>query len=519
VSRSGGSRPGRARAGRRRSPSRFGALLERVGPGALAWIVFGLALVVFLVQSRHVTKPGYETLRDRSFLLGGDEPWYLLTTRSIALGADYNLFDDLKENGFQEFWQEGVTSVGYERHVRLGHGRHATPEFWAERRYPTRPIGLPIVLAPAYRVGLLWDGQVRLACVWFLCLVGALLVQQVFLFGYDLTGSRSAAFVGALAGGLSMPIIVYVTQIYTELVAALLLVVALRMLFAEGGVSTGGAVLAGCCLGFLPWLHEKFYPPMLIGLIAFVWVARPWRFKRLAAFGVPVVVSGALLMGYYLTVYGVIYPVWDQGEPLSLGVGVRGGFLGLLFDRTDGLLPFWPVLGFGLAGLVPWLVLFVAAQWVITGMFWVWTAGMCPPLRFWVPVMPLLIVGSIYALARMRRLWLVGLMAAAMVFGVVIGARNISHPRALMKDSLPLTPSAGTLAAGEIERFYKVFPDMKVNPGVHAPSARDHALGLGWLVVAAGFVVLVVWLEGAPAPKSETEETVHDDGSAVDSGH
>ncbi len=71
---------------------------------ALAWIVFAVALVVFLVQSRHLTKPGYGMLRDRAFLLGGDEPWYLLTARSIALDLDYNLANDRAE---QESRSEG----------------------------------------------------------------------------------------------------------------------------------------------------------------------------------------------------------------------------------------------------------------------------------------------------------------------------------------------------------------------------------------------------------------------------
>lgn len=522
-----GNGRGAARAGEGRA-SRFEALFERVSLPALAWIVFGLALVAFLVQSRHVTKPGYEEASDRAFLLGGDEPWYLLTARSLALDADYNLFDDLKEHGFRDFCGKDITSVGYERHMRLGHGRHATPEFWTERRYPVRPIGLPIVLAPAYRVGLLWDGQVRLACVWFLCLVGALLVQQMFLVGYELTSSRAAAFVGALAGGLSVPTIVYVTQIYTELVVALLILVAVRMVFMGGGMTVVDAVIAGCCVGALPWFHEKFYPLMLAGVAMFLVGSRPWRVKRLAGFLGPLAVSAVLLMAYYHTVYGVVYPVYDHEKAVAVSAGVHGGLLGMLFDRTDGLMPFWPVLPFAVAGLclmvgdrkrvAAWLVAFVVMQWLVVGMFEGWTGGMCPPLRHWQPVVPLLIVASIYALARMRRLWLVGLMAAAIVLGVVIGARSMSHPRALMKDSLPLAPSAGTFAVEQIERFYSIFPDMKTIPGLHAPSARDHALGVAWLVVVAGFVVLVVWLERTPAQKPRIEEAVQDDGSAVDSG-
>jgi hypothetical protein len=476
---------------------------------AMSWIVFAVALVVFLVQSWHLTRPGYPDMRERSFLLGGDEPWYLLTTRSIALDGDYNLYNDLETHGFEEFYPKDISSYGPERLMRLGHGRTATPDYWVERRYPVRPIGLGIVLAPAYRLGLLWDKQVRLTCVWFLCLVGAFLVQQIFLLGYELTSSRTAAAAGALAGALSMPLIVFVTQIYTELVAAFLLVVAVRMVFTSKWPPLVRALIAGGCIAYLPWLHEKYYPLALVGVVMFLVGSRPWRTRQLVGFGGPLVVSAALLMAYYHSVYGVVYPMYDHEKVVAVSAGIHGGLLGMLFDRTDGLVPFWPVAAFAIAGLAfmfrdrrrvaPWLVALVAMQWLVTGMFEGWTGGRSAPLRHWVPVMPLLIVGSTYALVRIQRLWLVGLMAAAMVFSVVVGARNITHPRALMKDSLPLAPNPGTFGVSFITAFYDVFPDMKVIPGEHEPKASDHVLGLAWLAVTAGFVLLVVRIERGPA--------------------
>lgn len=476
---------------------------------ALAWVVFAVALVVFIVQSRHLTKPGYAHIRERSFLLGGDEPWYLLTTRSIALDLDFNLYNDLEETGFEEFYPKDISGYGPERLMRLGHGRTATAEYWVERRYPVRPIGLSVLLAPAYRLGLVWDTQVRLTCVWFLCVVGALLVQQIFLVGYELTSSRAAAVAGALAGGFSMPIIVYVTQIYTELAAALLVLVACRMVFTAKGPALVRAIVAGCCVAYLPWLHEKYYPLMLICLLMFLVGMRPRRLKQLAGCYAPIVVSLVLLAVYYHTVYGVVYPVYDhQGKEMTLAVGLEGGLLGMLFHRMDSLVPYWPVAGFAIAGLAlmlrdrrraaPWLIVLAAAQWLIVGMFGGWTGGRCPPLRHWLPIMPLLIVGSIYALARVRRWWLVGLLFGAMLFAVVIGARNISHPRALMTDSLPLTPSVGTFAGKQITQFYGIFPNMR------EPAACDHVLAVAWLVVLAGFVVLVVWLERGERSAGDT---------------
>jgi len=227
-----------------------------------------------------------------------------------------------------------------------------------------------------------------------------------------------------------------------------------------------------------------------------------------------VAVSLVLLALYYHSVYGVIYPVWDHpGKTMAATVGLQGGFLGLLFHRTNGLVPFWPVAGFAIAGLAlmlrdgkraaPWLIAFVALQWLVVGSFGAWTGGRCPPLRHWLPAMPLLIVGSICALARMRRRWLVGLMGAAMVLAVVIGARNVSHPRELFKEALPLTPNPGTFAVRQIEQFYGIFPNMR------EPTMTDHVLGVAWLVVLVAFVVVVVWLEkGGQRSRNVVKETV-----------
>ena len=497
---------------------------------ALAWVVFAVALVVFLVQSRHLTKPGYEHIRERSFLLGGDEPWYLLTTRSIALDLDYNLYNDRAE---QEFWDKDIAEwSSAERLMRIGHGRTKTPEYWERRVYPVRPIGLPIVLAPAYRIGLLWDEQVRLTCVWLLCVVGALLVQQVFLMAYELTSNRVVAAFAALAGGFSVPIVVYVTQIYMDLPAAFLVVVACRMLFTAKGAPLVRAILAGCCAAYLPWLHEKFNPLTIVLLVAFVVAWRPWRpaaswkLKHAVGFYAPVVVSFALLAAYYSTVYGVPYPVYDHQEALTPATGLRSGYLGLLFDRTDGLLPYWPVLAFAIVGLVfmlrdrqrvaPWLIVLCAVPWLVYGMYPDWMGGRAAPVRYMLPAMPFLIVGSAYALARMRRWWLVGLAGLALFAGVVIGARNISHPRALAKDSLPLVPSEGTFAVRHIERFYNLFPDMKCLGDDRKPTAGDTARGVAWLVALAGFVVLIVWLERRPIKDDNTDDTTHDEPERAD---
>jgi len=461
----------------------------------ISLLVFAIALAVYLVQSRHLARPEYRSPTERSFLLGGDEPWYLLTTRSIALRLDYNFYRDLEEHGTLEFWKRDVLPAQYgcQRNLKLGRGAAATPEFWAQKRYPIVRIGLPILLAPAYRVGLAWDGRIRLVCVWLLCAVGALLVQQMFLAGYELTRNRIAALVGALAGGFSVPILLYTTQIYTELPTALLLMFAVRMLFTSTGLPVWRALGTGLVVATLPWLHDKYY--LLAALLAAAGVVQWRRGSRaaMAALLVPALVTLGLQGAYYYSLHRVIYPVTDHGA-LSIKTGLCGGWLGLLLDRTDGLCVYWPAALAALVGLVilwrmnreigGWLAVLVTAHWLVTGLFPVWTGGPVAPLRYWLPVMPLLVIASTAALAFVRTRMVLIIILLCMGLSIGIGFFNSAHPRRWFGDAPPLV-SARPRVERVLEGIWQMFPDMK------KPMATDYVKGGLWvLILGAGAIAL-----------------------------
>lgn len=458
-------------------------------------LVFAVALAIYLGQSRHLARPEYRSLVERSFLLGGDEPWYLLTTRSIALRLNYNFYQDLEEHGTLEFWNRDVTPAKYgcQRNLRLGRGEAATPEFWAQKRYPIVRIGLPILLAPAYRAGMAWDGRVRLVCVWFLCAIGALLVQQIFLAGYELTRNRMAALAGALAGGFSVPILLYTTQIYTELPAALLLVFAVRMLFTAAGPPVQRALGAGLAVAALPWLHDKYY--LLAALLVMAGVGQ-WRrapFAALAALLVPVLATVGLQGAYYYSLHRVIYPITDHGA-LSIKKALCGGWLGLLVDRTDGLFVYWPAALVAVAGLAVlwrmnrkiggWIAVLVTAHWLSVGLFPVWTGGPVAPLRYWLPAIPLLVISSTVALAFARARIVLTIVLLCMGLSIGIGFYNSAHPRRWFGNAPPLA-SARPRVERVLENTWRLFPDMK------KPAAVDYVQGVLWvLILGSGAMAL-----------------------------
>ena len=461
----------------------------------ISLLVFAVALAVYLEQSRHLVRPEYRSLIERSFLLGGDEPWYLLTTRSIALRLDYNFYHDLEEHGALEFWHRDVTPAQYgcQRNLKLGRGEAATPEFWAQKRYPIVRIGLPILLAPAYRMGLAWDGHIRLVCVWFLCVIGALLVHQIFLAGYELTRNRMAAVAGALAGGFSVPILLYTTQIYTELSAALLLIFAVRMVFLSAEPPAWRALGAGLAVAALPWLHDKYY--LLAALLVASGVVQ-WRNRSpmaLVALLVPVLVTLGLQGAYYYSLHRVIYPITDHGA-LSIKAGLCGGWLGLLVDRTDGVFVYWPAMLVAIGGLTVlwrmnrkiggWITALVTVHWLATGMFPVWTGGPVAPLRYWLPVIPLLVIASTVALACVRARMVLMIVLLCMGLSIGIGFYNSAHPRRWFGNAPPLA-SARPRIERVLEGVWQLFPDMK------NPMAPDYWKGVLWvLVLGAGGVAL-----------------------------
>lgn len=456
----------------------------------ISFLVIAMALTVYLEQSRHLVRNEYRSCTERSFLLGGDEPWYLLTARSIALRLDYNFYHDLEEHGTLEFWNRDVTPAQYgcQRNLKLGRGEAATQKFWVQKRYPIVRIGLPILLAPAYRIGLAWDGGIRVACVWLLCAVGALLAQQMFLAGYELTRNPVMASIGALAGGFSVPILLYTTQIYTELPAALLLMFAVRMLFTSAGPPVWRALGAGLVVAALPWLHDKYY--LLAALLVAAGVVQWRRTPRaaIAAFLVPALVTLGLQGAYYYSLHRVIYPVTDHGA-LSIKTGLCGGWLGLLVDRTDGLFVYWPAALVAIGGLVilwrmnrkigGWIAVLVTAHWLAVGLFPVWTGGPVAPLRYWLPVMPLLVMSSTVALASIRSRIVLPMALLCMGLSVGIGFYNSAHPRRWFGNVPPLA-SVRPRVELVLEGIWRLFPDMK------KPVAVDYGKGVLWVLILGG---------------------------------
>jgi len=337
---------------------------RRSPPGP--WLLFLVALAAYVLTGLHYAS---------RLQVSGDEPHYLLMAQSLGREGDL----DLEDNFAREDWREytpGPLAAHYGTPRRDG------------RPYPAHSPGLSLLLAPAYA------GGGRPACIVLLALLAALVVVEARRLALRLTADPRAAFVaGAASAG--PPLCFYAFHVYTEVPSALCLVASLNRLLAAPGAAGAGlaAFLAAC----LPWLHVKMIPAAAaLGVVALVRLEGRAR----VAF---VLVAGAMAVGYL----GYYQHVFGRPTPLALYGGLPedarsspvAALVGLLLDRSFGLLPHAPVFLVALAGLGPlarrwrdaWPCLLVGAAVLAPVLTWrMWWGGQCPPGRFLVPLVPFL---------------------------------------------------------------------------------------------------------------------------------
>lgn len=374
-----------------------------------SWVLFAASFTAVAGLGLHYTS---------GLRVSGDEPHYLIMAQSLILERDL----DLRDNYAREDWREYTPGP-------------IAPHYGAPRSdgrpYPAHSPGLPVLLAPAYALG------GRPAVVVLLAVMAGLLGLEVFRLAMASGASETGARWGwALA--LGPPVFFFGFQVYTELPSALALTFALRML--SGAPGPGAAAFAGAAASLLPWLHVKMVPAAaVLGLIALLRL----RASARKAFVAVALAAAVAFCGYYAFVFGRPTPLaLYGGVPRDLGGGTPGrATLGLLLDRSFGLLPHAPLYLLALASL-PWLrrtpeglwrfhaVLALAVVAPLLG--WrMWWGGQSAPARFLVPLLPLLAVALALRLSEVPR-GLARWRLALLVVGLGLAVFMTVRPGALL---------------------------------------------------------------------------------------
>ncbi len=297
--------------------------------------------------------------------------------------------------------------------------------------------------------------------------------------------SRGAAFVGGSLTGLAAPALTYSGQVFPDALAALPVAVALCVL-----VGSLPRAWLGVAVAVLPSLHLRFWPlaaALLLTGFALGVVRRGDLVKQLLPL--------AVVMTTIAAVDGLVYglPVPHAGFLLFFREGAAGsvaaytahdagGMLGLLFDRSRGLVPAAPVallafMGAGefatrrlgralLLAIVPYLLVVSLVDW---------TGAYSPHARYLAPLVAVLVVAIGAGVTRAPLAPLV--LGAWTVFqsGIYVVAAELRYDRL---GAVPLADQVWTGLLG--------FAPSALFPVV----GRDAAQMIG-AVLAAGILVLV----------------------------
>lgn len=250
--------------------------------------------------------------------LTGDEPHYLLFTKSLIDDGDINLFNNTAREDHRRFYPGAMES-----HAKLGRGGPGT-------LYSRHLPGLSILLVPFYALA---DRMDSLSAFVFIvrlpiCLLTALLGAAFFLFALDLTGSRRAATAAWCMFSFTAPVFFYSSLIYPEIPAALITLLVFRPLFLRREASPFVLLLAGAGIGLLPWLSAKY---AVLSILLFILAAAP-RLKKSRSsrrefmrFSAAPLVLGLLFLFFPRSTYGHFNPVavyMGAATPQTLSAGL-----------------------------------------------------------------------------------------------------------------------------------------------------------------------------------------------------
>ena len=326
----------------------------------------------------------------------GDEPWFLLTTHSIAYDFDLDLANNYRNQDSLAFMPRAIEPQPGDRETSDGtiRARHGAV--------------LQAVMAPAYRLGGRAGAMVVIAA---LAALGAWLLLDLTAFSLD-ARARLAAYA---TFSFAAPFLIYSQQIWAEVAAVVLAVAAFRWidrLTAGGGsptAETGRAewatwALLALSLAVLPAIKLRL--ALVSAALALIFVLRlaPAHRRRallvLAAVGVP---SAVLVLWSNRTVFGTVLGMhsWAELEvyrqPVSqLALGLNG----LFFDLAYGLIACAPIWLLLFPGAVASFkrnrrLLFEVAMIAVPTLLLVasrreWYGGWSPPFRYGLVVLPFL---------------------------------------------------------------------------------------------------------------------------------
>jgi hypothetical protein len=477
-----------------------------------------LFLISFLVYGLYATGLVFPALP-----FTGDEPHYLLISRSLVTDGDINLAEDYGNREYKDF---------YDGELDL----HAYPGRKGERYLYSKHLpALPALIAPFYLVAekaarplsalTLSDGDERAVIIFFsrlpICLLASLLGLVFFLSAWELTQKKGAALLAWLIFSFSSPLLFYSHLIYPEIPVALILAAIAYGLILKKRISAQSLLWTGAGIGLLPWFGIKYLPLAGAALLIIVYLAaRTGKIeaKTAAAFLSPLAVSAGVFLLFLSRLYGGISPqsvylgsARGAGSPLSHFL-VQGPteflsrFLGFLFDQRIGLFIYAPILILGLAGFYFLRKRRPEPAWLLGGLFlifWIFCSGaiywggFCPPGR---PLLPVAWIPALFlalALANERNKAAVVIRKGLIVLSFFLVFMAFPKPRLLYQDSMAflLGPGNSELPNRLLSSLSGLLFDWtKWIPTLATTAPEQRTWGIAFLWIFAVFAITLIFL-------------------------
>lgn len=520
---------------------------------ALVWCIAMLVLLAFVPH-----------ILDRLSPVTGDEPFYLVTTLSLLQDRD---LDERNQWEQRDYWQfaptcdqmrrpnwgnvgdppvynvSGVLAPGLRGdcgNLRMPEGLTTLPPHDSKGikqpgQYTKHGVGLSFLIAPAYALG------GRVLVVVFIVALAALVGVNMWLLAFETTGRRQIAWLTWAILLFSSPILCFAFLIFPATPAALLVVYSWRRLrlAARARQQDDPALLngplralaIGTCIALLPWLHSVYLALSLLLFLYWLLGGRgaSWRERgswrellplggspiALASFFVPLILSGALFLAFYLHYYGTPLPNTQDHAGFSPPYFIPVGLLGLLFDQKYGLLIYAPLYLLALSGLwllwrktpfweenaarrsdLIWLAAVAGPYVLVMSDYVQWWGEWGPPARYLMPILPLLAVPLSLALNELRgRVFTVFLgLAGAWTFAVSVLFMYNPHLMYNWQNLRPaisllwLEANLNVLANAQLGRL---FPSYVTNLKVNGDDPNWPAI-VGWLIGAVLVAVLML---------------------------
>ncbi len=383
--------------------------------------------------------------------------------------------------------------------------------------------GLPLLLAPAAALTGSLQGM-RLTIV-VLAAVGALLLW--LLLERLWPGSRLLRPAVWALVVLSLPVVLYATQLFPEIPAAVMALVA-AVVLTDTSRRRWTLLCGGAAVAFMPWLHMRFALPALVlglGLLHRAVSGGRRGTRAWIAVVAPALVSATAMVVLFDRWYGSPLPTaplhgrsdasvtsTDAGFALQNAFHlsrVWGELSRLFFSAFNGLLPYGPGLLLGLVGLL-FLVL-RRRRWALVGLAGglayvvpIAANGVQPgyafPGRFLIVAVPLLALPLLGALIEVP--WLRALFWPLAAWSAAMTVLGVTHSGALYPDAShhlrPRIPGAGALLSAW-PTLWNRGRDVTMRPAKHPSTGPETLVAARVPAVPAGRYRVVAWIGAAPA--------------------